>query len=275
MPFALSARLLQHAMHRYGSTYTPAAATVGEKYAIPVISGDSAAEAVFTNETTGRRRFEYLVGLNSPAQRYFGDFIDLMSLQGVKTVGIIAEDASFPAVRFVALPFPVKGEGGRACSKAVWRIRRRVATDTGWASWLIFCRKQGTALGTIYSAADRAMEVVAQVKIPRITELTPEATATLRAALETLRDSGAEAVVSSVYYHACLGLVQQAKLMGYASRAGVCRANCGAVACAVALTPLVRVRRRRWRHGAGTCRRRGRCPCALAWRSSRRSLALT
>ena len=54
---------------------------------------------MFTNETTGRRWFEYLVGLNTPAQRYFSDFIDLMSLQGVKTIGIIAEDASFPAVR--------------------------------------------------------------------------------------------------------------------------------------------------------------------------------
>ena len=58
------------------------------------------------------------------------------------------------------------------------------------------------------------MEVVSQVTIPRITELTPESSATLRAALETLRDSGAEVVVSSVYYHACLGLVQQAKAMG-------------------------------------------------------------
>ena len=109
-------------IHSYGSTYTPAAAEIGDKYQVlrhvlwqrpnaslftihqrdwqvPVISGGSAAESVFTNITTGRRRFEYLVGLNSPAEEYFADFVDLMALQGAKTLVVLAEDAAFPSVR--------------------------------------------------------------------------------------------------------------------------------------------------------------------------------
>ena len=78
---------------------------------------------------------------------------------------------------------------------------------------------QATAAGAIEAALDRRLDVVAEVKVPRIQDTSDSSVAILTEALQQMRAANPDVLISSVYMQGCSGLIRAAKSLDYMPKA--------------------------------------------------------
>jgi len=75
----------------YSSSVTQAAADVAEKYGYPMLAAGASASELWTG---GDR--QYLFGVYSIAERYFGGVLEIAEREGYRTIGVVHENTLFP-----------------------------------------------------------------------------------------------------------------------------------------------------------------------------------